>query len=345
MHHGGRPSAGRSKCAWAQAVAVAVAGLLAFGGVAVAAPGGDPGPPEQAQGNGPPATPPGQAKKQETPAATTGGDAHGKSTGGHAKAQGWGHTGGSGQAAAGGQGSSGSQGRAVGKTGGHANVNSQQSNGHAGKQTLCHATGSSTNPYVEITISNNGVPAHDRHQNDEDIIPAPAGGCPGGSSGAKEHGNGNEHGKVTICHATGSETNPYVLITVSENAVPAHTRHQDGEDIVNPTGDCPSSAIPAGLGNPPSGITSEGTTQLAGAPEAGAPESGVLGVSEESGSGPADEGGVLGAQDEGGVAGATQIADTSGGSLPFTGLGLGILVALGALLGLTGLALRRRATE
>jgi hypothetical protein len=283
MHHGARPSAGRSKCAWAQTVAVAVAGLLAFGGVAVAAPGGDPGPPEQAQGNGPPATPPGQAKKRETPAATTGGDAHGKSTGGHAKARGRGHTGGSGQATAGGQGSSGSRGRAVGKSNGHASVNSRESNGHAGKETLCHATG--------------------------------------------------------------SETNPYVRITVSVNALPAHTRHQDGEDIVNPTGDCPSSAIPAGLGNPPSGMVSEGTTRLAGAPEAGAPESGVLGVSEESGSGPADEGGVLGTEDEGGVAGTTQIADTSGGSLPFTGLGLGILVALGALLGLTGLALRRRSTE
>ena len=328
---------------WGKAAAMAVAGVLALGGVAVAAPNGDPGPPEQAQGNGPPATPPGQAKKQEAPPATTqsGGDAHGKSTGGHAKARGNGHTGGSGQATAGGQSTSGSQGQARG----HAKVgssNSQEgsSNGHAGKETLCHATGSSTNPYVEITISNNGVPAHDRHQNDEDIIPAPAAGCPGGSSGAKEHGNGNgnEHGKVTICHATGSETNPFVLITVSVNALPAHTRHQDGEDIVNPTGDCPSSAIPAGIGNPPSGIVSGGNTQLAGVPESGAgeaPASGVLGVSEESGTSPA--------ADEGGVAGA--IADSSGSSLPFTGLGLGLLVALGALLGITGLLLHRRTAE
>jgi hypothetical protein len=60
----------------------------------VAAPNGDPRPPEQAQGNGPPATPPGQAKKQQAPATTqSGGDAHGKSTGGHAKARGNGHTG------------------------------------------------------------------------------------------------------------------------------------------------------------------------------------------------------------------------------------------------------------
>src|SRR3954452_2485837 len=245
MDHAGRPSAGRSRCAWAHGVAMMCAGVLAFGGVAVAAPNGDPGPPEQAQGNGPPATPPGQAKKEQAPAATTqaGGDTHGKSTGGHAKAHGNGHTGGGGQATAGGQSSSGSNGQARGRVRvGNSNSQEGSGNGHAGKTTLCHATGSETNPYVEITISNNGVPAHDRHQNDEDIIPAD-GDCPGGASGGKEHGNDNEHGKVTICHATGSETNPFVRITVSVNALPAHTRHQNEEDIVNPQGDCPSSPV------------------------------------------------------------------------------------------------------
>ncbi|MCI0529010.1 MAG: LPXTG cell wall anchor domain-containing protein [Nitrospira sp.] len=43
-------------------------------------------------------------------------------------------------------------------------------------------------------------------------------------------GNGNE--KVTLCHATGSEHNPYVLITVSKHAAKAHANHQDKEDII-----------------------------------------------------------------------------------------------------------------
>jgi hypothetical protein len=43
------------------------------------------------------------------------------------------------------------------------------------KTTICHRTHSRTNPWVEITVSNNALPAHEEHG---DIIPAPAGGCP-----------------------------------------------------------------------------------------------------------------------------------------------------------------------
>jgi hypothetical protein len=44
--------------------------------------------------------------------------------------------------------------------------------------------------------------------------------------------------KVYICHATGSASNPYVLIHVSSNALPAH---QNGRDIVlgSSPGACP----------------------------------------------------------------------------------------------------------
>jgi Ca2+-binding RTX toxin-like protein len=55
--------------------------------------------------------------------------------------------------------------------------------------------------------------------------------------------------KVTLCHATGSATNPYVEITVSENAAAAHQRHGD---FVLPEGaECPGSTPPApGPGDP-----------------------------------------------------------------------------------------------
>ena len=45
-----------------------------------------------------------------------------------------------------------------------------------GKITICHATSSKKNPFVEITVSVNGLNGHDKHN--DDIIPAPAGGCP-----------------------------------------------------------------------------------------------------------------------------------------------------------------------
>lgn len=43
-----------------------------------------------------------------------------------------------------------------------------------------------------------------------------------------------EH-KITICHATSSQTNPYVRITVAKAAAyHAHISHQDGRDIIPP---------------------------------------------------------------------------------------------------------------
>ena len=44
--------------------------------------------------------------------------------------------------------------------------------------------------------------------------------------------------KVTICHATGSATNPYVVVTISENAVAAHRAHHGREDIIPATVGC-----------------------------------------------------------------------------------------------------------
>ncbi len=104
-----------------------------------------------------------------------------------------------------------------------------------GKITICHATSSETNPYNEITVSVNGLNGHGKHT--DDIIPAPKGGCP--TSPAVTN---NSDGKIAICHATSSDTNPYNEITVSVNGLNGHDKHA-GDIIPAPEGGCPKSPV------------------------------------------------------------------------------------------------------
>ncbi|MBI2321048.1 MAG: hypothetical protein HYU88_02870 [Chloroflexi bacterium] len=55
--------------------------------------------------------------------------------------------------------------------------------------------------------------------------------------------------KVGICHATGSDSNPFVFIQVDEHAVDAHQRHQQGRDIidVSAAAECSAAALVLGL--------------------------------------------------------------------------------------------------
>ncbi|HEU4668861.1 MAG TPA: hypothetical protein VFS79_14500 [Arthrobacter sp.] len=131
------------------------------------------------------------------------------------------------------------------------------------KITICHATGSETNPYVPITVDLNALSGHAgaHHQHEEDIIPANNGKVvPGGQNldkvdvwnagCAKPGGNPAEppkdnDKKITICHATGSEKNPYRVLTVALQGLNGHggAHHQHEEDIVPPND---GKVIPAG---------------------------------------------------------------------------------------------------
>jgi hypothetical protein len=177
----------------------------------------------------------------------------------------------------------------------------------AGKITICHATKSHTNPYVEITISVNGLhghgPADDPHHHAgswKDIIPAPAGGCP-----TTVQQDSGQQGQQDNEHKGGSNS---------------EEQSSNSASLVAPR---PEVSVGA-----PSGLE-------------------VLGeqASGRNG-GPSGESKVLGAQAAGGgtapkAAVAARQASNKHGSLPFTGFGLVIvlLVAAAAIAG--GIALRR----
>jgi ABC-type sugar transport system substrate-binding protein len=50
-------------------------------------------------------------------------------------------------------------------------------NASAGKVTICHKTSSATNPFVEITISANGMNGHDDHHDGGDVAGGGGEGC------------------------------------------------------------------------------------------------------------------------------------------------------------------------
>ena len=99
--------------------------------------------------------------------------------------------------------------------------------------SFCHATDDAANPYEEITIDTVDLQVHLEHPND--IYPVPAGGCPTSPVVINDD-------KITICHATSSETNPYNEITVSVNGLNGHGAHE-GDLIPVPEDGCPASPV------------------------------------------------------------------------------------------------------
>lgn len=145
------------------------------------------------------------------------------------------------------------------------------------------------------------------------------------SSVGRQPAQSAPHSKVTLCHATGSATNPYVLITVSVNATTGngHGRHED-DLIPAPAGGCPAGSEDSGGDDPGPG-----------GEDPGAGGDGVEQPPNPSSHPPRDPSG-------GPVATGTTVSPASHRSLPFTGLPLAwiVLLGLGCLGG--GLALRGR---
>ena len=286
----------------------------AAGGNGAPGPAGNPNQPAaQPQANGPqgPAGNSAQGNSQSQPSQANSQGSQGKSNSSHGKST----TSHSKRATSHAKGGS-SHGKSLSapsrSNGSHANPtpgtprSDNGNNGHAGKITICHATKSVKNPYVEITISVNGLnghgPADDpRHHAGswKDIIPAPAGGCP-----------------TTVQHPT--------------------------PDVTNTSGTAGTQQPNTQQTNTQSGPTAAFRTTPGAQEVLGAQAHGTTPAKGAKGSGPASE--VLGANASGTAPAAVMAANRAGsshGSLPFTGLQLAIvlLAAAAALLG--GYALRR----
>lgn len=150
------------------------------------------------------------------------------------------------------------------------------------------------------------------------------------------------HHHVIVCHATGSASNPYVVINIPMTAwTSAHDRHQDGRDFILKD--------PASRTGTKDGFSKadcvQPAPQQAGAQQAAPPaakqpreQSGVAGVqgaearpaAVRAARRPAPQGAVLGA-----------LGAVEAGDLPFTGLPLWIAVVAGIGLVGAGLGARR----
>jgi hypothetical protein len=152
-----------------------------------------------------------------------------------------------------------------------------------------------------------------------------AGGNSDSTGGGSANSNAGGQGKTTICHATGSAKNPYVVITPANPGVQnGHAGHQDGRDIIpapagatkgpHGGGACAQSSTTGTSPNTPPG---QGAQAVLGTTQGGQPGNQVAGnLTQGNPSGPA-------------AASATEAAK---GELPFTGMAAMALGTIGVIL-------------
>jgi CHRD domain len=152
--------------------------------------------------------------------------------------------------------------------------------------TICHETGSTSNPWRRITVSSRAMAnpksksgktlrAHLRHTGD--AVVAGTAACP--SASATPAPTSTPATKITICHKTGSDANPYRRITISSRAVAnpssssgkvlrGHMRHT-GDLLMPGVTPCPSGTTQPGQGvkldanlQPVQGASGSGTASI-----------------------------------------------------------------------------------
>lgn len=129
---------------------------------------------------------------------------------------------------------------------------SSQQTPNDGKVSICHANGKTDSPYDLLSLDLTQLSEHSKHPND--IIPVPSDGCP-----AELQENVND-GKITICHATGSNGNPYSEITIAFSGLNGHAKHTS-DLIPAPADGCPTTlATPTITLTPTITTTPEATT-------------------------------------------------------------------------------------
>ncbi len=237
--------------------------------------------------------------------------------------------------------------------GGIANAEHNENSSDHEKITICHATGSESNPYVEITINESGLNGHAKQPHSgTDIIPAPAGGCPGPVAPPEP---------VDVCpNVDGNQaTVPSDLVVVDGQCVtptppPAPTDvcpNIDGNQATVPTGQvivdgqCVTPATPT-TPDGPTPTTPDATPTADGATPDAAPAAAADAAAPTAS--PAEDTTIeatAGAADVPAGEATAGAAQTANGELPFTGAPTWIVAFAGMLLMLTGSMLHRRAAR